>query len=148
MDRRQSLLMLTITGFFLVVAIYYGGQLQQAKKEALEAREMARQSGLYQVQLMNITMYAPLGAGAVGGHDFSGDPSQSYSGEKVIPGKTAAAGPNVPLGTEIYVEGLGWRRVNDRGGAIGPNDIDLAVASREEAIGFGQQQRLVILKLP
>ena len=55
-------------------------------------------------------------------------------------------GPNIPWG-EIYIEDL-LASVNDRGGAIGPNDIDLAVKSREEAIRFGQQQRLVILKLP
>lgn len=140
--------MLIIAAVFVLMNTYYTGQLHQAKREAIDAREMVRESELYQVQLMNITMYAPLSAGAIGGHDFTGDPSRSYSGEKVVPGETAAAGQNIPIGTRIYVEGLGWRRVNDRGGAIGPNDIDLAVATKEEAVKFGQQQRLVILKLP
>ncbi len=148
MDRRHFVLAATVAVLFALMNIFYTGQLQRAKREALDAREMARESELYQVQLMNITMYAPLSAGAIGGHDYSGNPSQSYSGEKVVPGETAAAGPNIPIGTEIYVEGLGWRRVNDRGGAIGPNDIDLAVATREEAVKFGRQQRLVILKAP
>lgn len=148
MNRRQLMLMITVAALFALMNIFYTGQLQQAKQETLDARKLARESKQYQVQMMNITMYAPLSAGAIGGYDFSGDPSQTYSGEKVVPGETAAAGPNIPLGTRIYVEGLGWRRVNDRGGAIGPNDIDLAVATKEEAIGFGQQQRLVILKLP
>lgn len=140
--------MIIIAVLFALTNIFYTGQLQKAKREALDAREMARDSAEYQVQVMNITMYAPLSAGAVGGHDYTGDPSMSYSGEKVVPGETAAAGPNIPIGTKIYVEGLGWRRVNDRGGAIGPNDIDLAVATKEEAIRFGLQQRLVIFKLP
>ena len=140
--------MIIIALLFALTNIFYTGQLQKAKREALDAREMARDSAEYQVQVMNITMYAPLSAGAVGGHDYTGDPSMSYSGEKVVPGETAAAGPNIPIGTKIYVEGLGWRRVNDRGGAIGPNDIDLAVATKEEAIRFGLQQRLVIFKLP
>lgn len=148
MGRRQLMLMVTVAALFALMNIFYTGQLHQAKREALDARKMARESERYQVQLMNITMYAPLSAGAIGGYDFSGDPSLTYSGEKVVPGETAAAGPNIPLGTRIYVEGLGWRRVNDRGGAIGPNDIDLAVATKEEAIEFGQQQRLVILKFP
>jgi 3D (Asp-Asp-Asp) domain-containing protein len=148
MDRRLLVLMVTVAVLFALMNIFYIGQLQQAKREALDARKMAHESEQYQVQLMDITMYAPLSAGAIGGYDFSGDPSLTYSGEKVVPGETAAAGPNIPLGTRIYVEGLGWRRVNDRGGAIGPNDIDLAVATKEEAIEFGQQQRLVILKLP
>ncbi|NLA27293.1 MAG: hypothetical protein GX878_07860 [Firmicutes bacterium] len=140
--------MIIIALLFALTNIFYTGQLQRAKREALDAREMARDSAEYQVQVMNITMYAPLSAGAVGGHDYTGDPSMSYSGEEVVPGETAAAGPNIPLGTKIYVEGLGWRRVNDRGGAIGPNDIDLAVTTKEEAIRFGLQQRLVIFKLP
>ena len=140
--------MIIIAVLFALTNIFYTGQLQKAKREALDAREMARDSAEYQVQVMNITMYAPLSAGAVGGHDYTGDPSMSYSGEEVVPGETAAAGPNIPIGTKIYVEGLGWRRVNDRGGAIGPNDIDLAVATKEEAIRFGLQQRLVIFKLP
>lgn len=148
MDRRLLVLMVTVAVLFALMNIFYIGQLHQAKREALDARKMAHESEQYQVQLMNITMYAPLSAGAIGGYDFSGDPSLTYSGEKVVPGETAAAGPNIPLGTRIYVEGLGWRRVNDRGGAIGPNDIDLAVATKEEAIEFGQQQRLVILKFP
>lgn len=148
MNRQHILLMVTVAALVALMNIFHAGQLLQAKEEALEARRMACESEQYQVQLMNITMYAPLSAGAIGGHDFSGDPSLSYSGEKVVPGKTAAAGPNVPLGTKIYVEGLGWRQINDRGGAIGPSDIDLAVGSKEEAVKFGQQQRLVILKFP
>ena len=138
MNRSHYFLIAAITALSVLMNIFYSGQVLQARRELQESRKMARQSEQYQVQLMNITMYAPLGAGAIGGHDYSGDPSKSFSGENVVPGKTAAAGPNVPLGTEIYVEDLGWRRVNDRGGAIGPNDIDLAVASREEAIKFGQ----------
>ncbi|MBS4021398.1 MAG: hypothetical protein KGZ79_03105 [Dethiobacter sp.] len=46
------------------------------------------------------------------------------------------------------MEGLGWRTVQDRGRLIGPNVIDLAVSTQKEAVDFGKQQRLVILKLP
>ncbi len=122
-------------------------QAKEAKQEAFEAREMALESEQYQVELMNITMYAPLSAGAVRGRDYSGDPSLTASEEKLVPGETAAAGPNIPFGTRVYVEGLGWHIVEDRGRLIGPNDIDLAVSTQEEAENFGKQQRLVILKL-
>ena len=123
-------------------------EARQAKQEVAEARELELESEQYEVQLMNITMYAPLSPGAVRGRDFSGDPSITYSGEKLVPGETAAAGPNVPFGTRIYVEGLGWYTVQDRGRAIGPNDIDLAAPTREESVQFGKQQRLVIFKMP
>lgn len=119
---------------------------KQAKQEAIEARKLSLESEQYETQLMNITMYAPLSPGSVKGRDYSGDPSITYSGEKLVPGETAAAGPNIPFGTKIYVEGLGWYTVQDRGSAIGPNDIDLAVSARDEAIKFGQQQRLVIFQ--
>lgn len=131
-----------------LLIIHLALQLQKAKQDTLEAREMTLESEKYGVQLMNITMYAPLSPDAVRGWDFSGDPSLTASGEKIVPGETAAAGPNIPFGTRIYVEGMGWRTVNDRGRLIGPSDIDLAVDSKLESIEFGKQQRLVIIKLP
>ncbi len=148
MTRRDLLLMAAILALFALTISYYDVQLKKARQELLEARELDLESEQYQVQVMNVTMYAPLSAGAVSGFDFSGDPSLSASGEKVVPGQTAAAGPNIPFGTRIYVEGLGWRTVNDRGSAIGPNDIDLAVETKEEAIRFGRQRRLVIIQKP
>ncbi|MEW5785265.1 MAG: 3D domain-containing protein [Bacillota bacterium] len=148
MTRRQYLLMIAVFALFSFTIVMLTEQVKKAKQEAIDGREMALESEQYEVQLMNITMYAPLSTNAVKGLDFSGDPSLTASGEKVVPGETAAAGPNIPFGTKIYVEGLGWRTVNDRGGAIGPNDIDLAVSTIEESIKFGKQQRLVILKLP
>jgi 3D (Asp-Asp-Asp) domain-containing protein len=123
-------------------------EIQQAKEDAIEAREFALESEKYETQLMNITMYAPLSPDAVPGWDYKGDPSLTASGERLVPGETAAAGENIPFGTRIYVEGLGWHTVHDRGRLIGPNDIDLAVPTREESIEFGKQQRLVIIHLP
>ena len=147
MNSWRQIVAIIVTALFMLMNLYYIGQLNQARQNVLEAKEMARESEQYQVQVMNITMYAPSSVGSISGHDFFGDPSRTYTGEKVVAGETAAAGPNIPVGTEIYVEGIGWRRVNDRGSAIGPNDIDLAVSTKEEAIKFGRQQRLVILKL-
>jgi 3D (Asp-Asp-Asp) domain-containing protein len=141
---------LIIAGYVLLILLLINltHQLHLARQEVLEAREMERKSEEYQVKLMNVSMYAPLAPDAIGGWDFSGDPSRTASGGKVVPGETAAAGPNIPFGTRIYVEGLGWRTVNDRGSSIGPNDIDLAASTRKECLEFGTQQRLVIIKLP
>lgn len=148
MTRLQFLLMAAVFALFAFTINIYSEQVKKAKQDAADAREMELEAEQYELQLMNITMYAPLSVDSVPGVDFSGDPSLTASGDKVVPGKTAAAGPNIPFGTKIYVEGLGWRTVNDRGSAIGPNDIDLAAETREESIKFGKQQRLVILKLP
>ncbi len=102
----------------------------------------------YEVRKMNITKYAPLDPEAVDGWDYMGVPEITASGKEVIPGKTAAAGPNIPFGTRIYVEGKGWYTVNDRGGKIGTDDIDLAADSKEETRAWGVQERLVIIEKP
>ena len=148
MTRKHFLITATIFILLIFIIFNLALQLKTAKQDAIDAREMELDSKKYEVQLMNITMYAPLSPGAVEGEDFSGDPSLTASGDEVVPGETAAAGPNIPFGTRIYVEGLGWRTVNDRGRLVGPNNIDLAVPTLEESIKFGKQQRLVILQLP
>jgi 3D (Asp-Asp-Asp) domain-containing protein len=151
--------MLLLTSLILLLTLQSAsglrGQIHQARQEAQEARQevaKARQLELeserYETQVMNITMYAPLSPGSIAGQDYYGDPNLTASGEQLVPGETAAAGPNVPFGTRIYIEGIGWYTVQDRGRAIGPNDIDLAVDSREKSIEFGKQQRLVIFELP
>jgi len=148
MTRKHLLATAVIFTILIFLNINLAAQLRKARQDAIDAREMILKSEQYELQVMNITMYAPLSDDAVRGLDFSGDPSQTASGDEVIPGETAAAGANIPFGTKIYVEGFGWRTVNDRGRAIGPNDIDLAVATKEEALKFGKQQRLVILTAP
>lgn len=140
MERKHLPFITLLFLLFTASVINLTGQVRQAKAEAVRARELSAESEEYQV--------APLSGDAVRGWDFTGDPTLTASGEKVVPGETAAAGPNIPFGTRIYVEGMGWRTVNDRGRLIEPNDIDLAVETRQESLAFGKQQLLVILKLP
>ena len=44
----------------------------------------------------------------------------------------------LPFGTKIYIEGWGYRVVEDRGGMPG-NGIDLFVNSYDEAVNIGRQ---------
>lgn len=61
-----------------------------------------------------------------------------FSAEK---GTIAADTRYYPFGTEMYVPGYGWGRVEDRGGAIkGPNRIDLYFDSHDEALQWGRRQ--------
>lgn len=54
---------------------------------------------------------------------------------------TVAASRGIPFGTRIYFPELGRTVVvQDRGGAIKGNKIDLYVGSRKEALNFGKQQ--------
>lgn len=59
-------------------------------------------------------------------------------------GTIAADTRYYPFGTRMYVEGYGWGRVEDRGGAIkGPNRIDLFFDSHDDARQWGRRKAWV-----
>lgn len=93
-----------------------------------------------------VTGYAPLDPSAVAGMCYEGDPGITASGEKVVPGVTVAAGPSIPFGTKVYIQGLGWRTVHDRGGMISRGKWDVAMPTQTEALRFGRQRLRVIHK--
>ena len=90
-----------------------------------------------------ITYYAPLDPSAVEGWCYSGDPTVTASGAKSEPGVSVAAGSQIPFGTELYIEGIGFRTVHDGGGMIGSNNLDVMVWSRSEALENGREKRKV-----
>ncbi len=66
------------------------------------------------------------------------------SGEVAIEGLTVAADWDVlPKGTVIEIENKGFRVVQDKGGAIKGNRIDIYFESHQEALEFGVQNVLV-----
>ena len=67
------------------------------------------------------------------------------SGEKAIEGMTVAMDKSIPFGTKIYIDGVGERIVQDRGGAIKGNRIDLYFDSHQEALNFGRQTKQVTI---
>lgn len=70
---------------------------------------------------------------------WSGGPTAS--GTMPVQGRTIASDWDVlPAGTEIYIDGLGWRTVEDTGGAIQGQDIDIYMDSHEAALAWGVQE--------
>jgi len=64
-------------------------------------------------------------------------------------GTIAADTRYYPFGTEMYVPGYGWGRVEDRGGAIkGPNRIDLYFDSHGDALQWGRRKVRVEIYKP
>ena len=59
------------------------------------------------------------------------------SGVHAQAGVTIAASGSIPFGTRIWIEGYGERVVQDRGGAIGTNRIDIYVNTHSEALRQG-----------
>ena len=86
------------------------------------------------------TAYAPLDPAAVAGMCYSGDPRVTASGRRTEPGVTIAAPRNIPFGTWIHIQDLGWRRVDDRGGKIRGNRLDLCVQTQKEALRWGRRR--------
>ena len=64
------------------------------------------------------------------------------SGELIHEG-VVAADPSIPFGTRLYIEGIGFVVVKDRGGAIKGDILDLYIPDPEEAKKFGRQKRKV-----
>ncbi len=67
------------------------------------------------------------------------------SGARASAWHTVAAGSMYPIGTKMYIPALansvndGWFVVEDRGGAISNNKIDIYMNSHQEAINFGRK---------
>ena len=65
------------------------------------------------------------------------------TGEKAIQGVTIAADPDVlPMGTEIELDGHTYT-VQDTGGAIAGNRLDLYFDSHEDALQWGVREKTV-----
>lgn len=62
-----------------------------------------------------------------------------------IAGITIAAPRCVPLGTHIYIKGIGDRIVQDRTAKRFDGRIDLFVGSRKEALTWGKRKLEVII---
>lgn len=63
------------------------------------------------------------------------------TGERPIEGLTIAADWDIlPPGTLIEIEGLGYRVVQDKGGAIKGRRIDVYFENHDNALNFGKQE--------
>ncbi len=61
------------------------------------------------------------------------------SGLPVEENRTLACPPVFPFGAKIYIEGIGERRCEDRGGAIKGNHVDIYMQTKGEAFAFGRK---------
>ncbi|WP_431785852.1 3D domain-containing protein [Paenibacillus lactis] len=74
----------------------------------------------------------------------------TYSGRPTVEGRTVAADINrYPIGTVLYIDGVGQRVVEDIGGAIKKNRLDVYFKSEQDALNFGRKKnvRVKIIKM-
>lgn len=116
--------------------------LEKRKKEQEEIEKQA-QSAPKNVSGRTITMRSTA---------YTSDPSENGGYSTTAMGTAirygvAAVDPNViPLGTRLYIEGYGYARAEDTGGAIKGNKIDLVFGSKAQSNRWGRRTvRVTIL---
>ena len=67
------------------------------------------------------------------------------SGIMAVEGITVAMDKSMPFDKKIYIDGVGERIVQDRGGAIKGNRIDLYFDNHQSALNFGRQIKEVTI---
>jgi len=69
---------------------------------------------------------------------------QTARGTQARPGTVAADTTVLPFGTIVYVEGYGYGCVEDRGGAIKGNKLDLWFSSHDAALKWGRKKNVQV----
>jgi 3D (Asp-Asp-Asp) domain-containing protein len=71
------------------------------------------------------------------------------SGTRAQVQRTVAVDPQViPIGSYVYIEGIGWRVAEDTGGAVKGRHIDVLVPSEQVAIQFGVKRHVRVYVIP
>lgn len=90
----------------------------------------------------------PLGEYEITAYSYTEGYVENYktaSGNTPVPYKTVAVDPNeIPLGTRLYIEGIGEVVADDTGGAVKGKVIDLHIGYGD-CNSFGRQERNVYL---
>ena len=68
---------------------------------------------------------------------------KTASGATAKAGRTIATDSDFAFGTKLWIEGLGTYVVEDRGGAVKGNHIDIFFDTHQEAVNFGKQTLVV-----
>lgn len=91
--------------------------------------------------LKNVTLTAySAGVASTGKDTDHPDYGITASGTRVKEGRTIAVDPKViPIGWWVYIEGIGFRRAEDKGSAIKGNKIDVYFDSNSHATKFGKK---------
>lgn len=146
--KQQKTIMLNVIAFLLITNIVVFSQCFAWKQKALENKVEVRQSvdivtvykegnGIESMDA-NISFYCPCEK-CCGKSD-----GITASGVKATPNHTIAMDKSVPFGTKVLI-GETVYTVEDRGGAIKGNKIDVFVDNHEKALQLGRQCKRVYI---
>ncbi|WP_424768608.1 ubiquitin-like domain-containing protein [Paenibacillus sp. sgz302251] len=99
--------------------------------------------------LSNVTLTAyTAGVASTGKDEDHPQYGITASGARVKEGRTIAVDPSViPIGWWVYIEGIGFRRAEDKGGAIKGHKIDVYFDSSKTATKFGRKKGIKVYVL-
>ena len=99
--------------------------------------------------LKNVTLTAySAGVASTGKDEDHPQYGITASGTTVKEGRTIAVDPKViPIGWWVYIEGIGFRRAEDKGSAVKGNKIDVYYDSETKAKRFGKQSGYTVYVL-
>lgn len=113
------------------------GSVQLSSARAMPAMKKGKDLGEF-----TLTAYT---AGPESTGKRPGDPGYGItaSGSPVMEGVTIAVDPDViPIGSRVYIEGIGYRIAQDTGGAINGRRIDVYMEDLDEALQFGVKKNV------
>ncbi|MDQ0196025.1 3D domain-containing protein [Paenibacillus wynnii] len=123
-----------------VVAVETSKTTSKSTKVSASSTNVASKAGVdfdYKKIIKNVSMTAY-------SSEEPGIGTRTASGTRVTEGRTIAVDPDIiPMGWWVYIEGLGFRRAEDTGGAINGNKIDVYYDSLSNARNFGRKSRTV-----
>ncbi|USG65893.1 G5 domain-containing protein [Brevibacillus ruminantium] len=91
---------------------------------------------------VTLTAYSPAGGGKSPNSPGYG---RTATGVKAQPEHTIAVDPKVvPLGWWVFIDGIGYRRAEDTGGAIRGSKIDVFVGTEADAVQFGRKRNRTV----
>ncbi len=98
----------------------------------------------WNVDILEVTAYAPFDNKS--GICNDGNPRVTSTGTRPGPGTVAVNPSVIPYGSRIWIQGYGWGKALDTGGAIRQRDdlIDVFMWTHEEAIRWGRQKAVVV----
>src|SRR5213594_3451299 len=172
-SRKQRLLLLVLAGGCAVtgLGLYVGAlRLSATERDAKECRKTAMRSSMVlaalarsQENILAATEQAPSVGTKSWGRRFTitkylpHDPAYGKFNTGITSTlikadpkeRIVAVDPKlIPYGSWVWIEGQGWYRAEDCGGAIKGFRLDLLTATEEDALAFGKQDRFVIVVPP
>ncbi|WP_256865369.1 3D domain-containing protein [Paenibacillus sp. 32352] len=124
-----------------------GQQLQIPSAESVLPLSDGQQKVIKKVLSSTLTAYTA-GKESTGKEPTSPAYGITYSGSKAEEGRTIAVDPAViPIGSTVFIDGIGIRTAEDTGSAVRGARIDVFMNDLDEAINFGVKKNVKVYVL-